>query len=189
MIRTFLAISLPESYHGPLAEVLRVLQQSRADVKWVPVGNIHLTLKFFGNLTAEQVEAVIAALTPVAAATGSFSLAVTQLGGFPSLQSPRVIWLGCGGQLDRLQALYEAVNRALLPLGFTPEERAFTPHLTLGRVRSGQGRAELRQALQKVQVPPLPAFQVREIVLYQSILKPQGAVYLPLARLAFRLEG
>lgn len=184
MIRAFLAINLPAAYHAPLTELLQALQRSRADVKWVPVANIHLTLKFFGSITPAQKEAIVAALQPVAAASAGFILQGEQVGGFPNLKNPRVIWLGLGGQVAQLHSLYNAVVQALVPLGFPPEDRPFTPHLTLGRVRSGQGRQALQQALQELTLPPLPAFQVQELVLYQSTLRPQGAVYTPLTKLA-----
>lgn len=183
MIRAFLAIDLPESYRESLSELLRVLQRHPADVKWVSAANLHLTLKFFGQITPAQVEAIILALKPVTAATAAFNLGLEQVGGFPNLRSPRVIWLGCRGQLDRLTALHDRLSQALVPLGFPPEERPFTPHLTLGRVRSGRGRQELSATLQELKVPELPVFQVEELTLYQSVLKPQGAVYTPLARL------
>ncbi|MBM4288164.1 MAG: RNA 2',3'-cyclic phosphodiesterase [Deltaproteobacteria bacterium] len=177
MIRAFLAIDLPESYRAGLSAVQDYLKQSRADVRWVPVGNIHLTLKFFGDIAEDQVEAITQAATGVAQAAAPFTLGVQGVGAFPGPKSPRVIWLGLNGQTDILAQLVQDLEQAFAPLGFPPENRKFVPHLTLGRVRSSRGREDLARALQLINIPSFPDFNVHGLVLYQSILKPQGAEY------------
>jgi len=179
MIRCFLAIDLPESLRPGLALVQGELKKAQADVRWVPPGNIHITLKFFGNVTDAEVPAIINAAREVAAGQAPLTLKVTGAGAFPSVRSPRVVWLGLGGDLLPLTHFFHRLEKALAQLDYPPEGRAFNPHLTLGRVRSPEGRAQLSRALEKL-VVDWPPFPVREIILYQSVLSPKGSTYTPL---------
>jgi 2'-5' RNA ligase len=180
MIRAFLAIDLPGSLRLGLAQVQGKLKESGADVRWVPVGNIHLTLKFFGNVPDGDVEAISAAAREVAAKQAPFQLQVTEPGAFPSVKSPRVVWLGLGGEVVPLAQFYHRLEKAFATLGHLPEDRAFHPHLTLGRVKSPQGRERLARLLQEL--PPLqwPPFLVKQVILFRSTLSPQGSTYTPL---------
>jgi RNA 2',3'-cyclic 3'-phosphodiesterase len=184
MIRTFLAIDLPESYLAGLTAVQDYLKKSGADVRWTNVSSIHLTLKFFGDISEDQVETITAAASVITGATPAFSLKGQGAGTFPSPKSPRVIWLGLAGQTDILARLVQDLEQAFAPLGFPPENRKFTAHLTLGRVRSSQGREALGRFLQSVPLPDFTDFQVEQLVLYRSTLRPQGALYTPLQKLA-----
>ncbi len=179
MIRCFLAIDLPESLRLGLALVQGELKKAQADVRWVPPGNIHITLKFFGNVTDAEIPHIIAAAREVAAGEKLLSLKVTGAGGFPNVRSPRVVWLGLGGDLLPLTHFFHRLEKAFAALDYPPEGRAFNPHLTLGRVRSPEGRAQLSRALEKL-VVDWPPFPVREIILFQSVLSPKGSTYNPL---------
>lgn len=181
MIRTFLAIDLPENLKPGLALYLQELKKSGADVKWVPVGNIHLTLKFFGNVPDTEVDILALAAQEVAAEQAPFQLKVTGAGAFPSLNAPRVVWLGLEGDLIPLARFYRQLEKAFETLGYPPEGRPFHPHLTLGRVKSPKGRLGLTKVLKELPPPNWPPFQVREIILYRSILSPQGSTYTPLS--------
>ncbi|MFZ2089116.1 MAG: RNA 2',3'-cyclic phosphodiesterase [Desulfobaccales bacterium] len=180
MIRAFLAIDVPASLRPVLSLAQDELKKSGADVKWVPVGNIHITLKFFGNITDQQVAEISEAVTALAAAQKPFSLTITDAGAFPSPKSPRVVWLGVGGDLDILRDFYRRLETAFAALGFPPEDRPLAPHLTLGRVKSPAGRAALTQCLVHLPSPEAALFPVSEVVLFRSNLSPQGATYLPL---------
>lgn len=184
MIRAFLAIDLPESYRAGLSAVQDYLKKSGADVRWTNVANIHLTLKFFGDIEESQVETLAGAATPITGAIPAFTLGVQGLGTFPGPKSPRVIWLGLSGQTNILAHLVDNLEQAFAPLGFPPEKRKFTPHLTLGRVRSSQGREALSRALQTVTLPDFAEIQVQNLVLYRSTLRSQGALYTPLQKIA-----
>jgi RNA 2',3'-cyclic 3'-phosphodiesterase len=184
MIRCFLAIDLPESLRPGLALVQGELKESHADVRWVPPGNIHITLKFFGNVTDAEVPAIINASREVAAEQAPLTLKVTGAGAFPNTRSPRVVWLGLGGDLVPLSQFFYRLEKALAALDYPPEGRAFNPHLTLGRVRSPEGRAQLSRALEKL-VVDWPPFAVQEIILYQSVLSPKGSTYTPLEVIKF----
>ena len=180
MIRAFLAIELPDSLRVGLAQVQGELKRSRADVRWVLVGNIHLTLKFFGNVPEDEIEALAQAARQAAAEAAPLQLQVTSAGAFPSPLSPRVVWLGLGGDLLPLTQIFYRLEKAFTALGYLPEGRAFNPHLTLGRVKSPVNRDRLAKML--ATMPPLdwPPFEVKELILFQSVLSPQGSKYTPL---------
>jgi 2'-5' RNA ligase len=180
MIRCFLAIDLPETLRPQLALLQGELKKTNADVRWVAVGNIHLTLKFFGNVPDNEVDPIVQAAWDVAAQQHPFELRATQAGAFPNMKSPRVVWVGLGGDVIPLARMYHQLEKAFEVLGHPPEGRAFNPHLTLGRVKSPANRHRLAIALEKL--PPLkwPAFQVKEIILFKSTLTPQGSIYTPL---------
>ena len=180
MIRAFLAIELPDSLRPGLAQVQEELKRSRADVRWVPAGNIHLTLKFFGNVPDDEIEALAQAARQAAAEAAPLQLQATSTGAFPSLTAPRVVWLGLGGDVVPLTRRYYGLEKAFTALGYLPEGRACNPHLTLGRVKSPANRDRLAKLL--ATMPPLdwPPFTVKELTLFQSVLSPQGSKYTPL---------
>ena len=180
MIRAFLAIELPDALRPGLAQVQGELKRSRADVRWVAVPNIHLTLKFFGNVPDDEIDTLALAAREAAATATPLQLQVTSAGAFPSLNAPRVVWLGLGGDLLPLTQLFYRLEKAFAALGYPPEGRAFNPHLTLGRVKSPANREKLAGMLKKL--PPLdwPPFEVKELILFQSVLSPQGSKYTPL---------
>ena len=180
MIRAFLAIDLPASLRSVLSWAQEELKQSGADVKWVPPGNIHITLKFFGNITEAQVEDIAQAAQSVTAAQAPFALMITDAGAFPSPKNPRVVWLGVGGDLAVVRDFHRRLEAAFASLGFAPEDRPFSPHLTLGRVKSQTGRPELTRRLVTLPSPDCDPFRVSEVILFRSNLSPQGATYLPL---------
>jgi 2'-5' RNA ligase len=180
MIRAFLAIELPDALRPGLAQVQEELKRSRADVRWVAVNNIHLTLKFFGNVPDEEIDTLALAAREAAAETAPLQLQATVAGAFPSPNAPRVVWLGLGGDLVPLTQLFYRLEKAFAALGYPPETRAFNPHLTLGRVKSPANREKLARLL--AQMPPLdwPPFTVKELILFQSVLSPKGSKYSPL---------
>ena len=183
MLRAFLAIDLPGSLRPVLSRVQDELKKSGADVRWVPVGNVHITLKFFGQIPEAQVEPIVEAAGRIARAQVPFSLKVTQAGAFPTVNNPRVVWLGVGGDLAVMGGFFRKLEEAFAALGFPPEGRPFTPHLTLGRVKSPTNRVDLSRRL--TALPPVESetFQVNEVILYRSNLSPQGATYSPLRKI------
>jgi len=180
MIRAFLALDLPESLRASLALVQGELQKSRADVRWVAPGNIHLTLKFFGNVPDDEIDTLALAAREAAQAEEPFQLKATIAGAFPSPKAPRVVWLGLGGDVLPLTRLYQRLEKAFAALGHPPEGRAFHPHLTLGRVKSPANREKLAGLLMKMPPVDWPPFAVKELILFQSVLSPQGSKYTPL---------
>ena len=182
MIRSFFAISLPETWSRELARLQDRLKKTRADVKWVRPESVHLTLKFLGHVPEQTLTELSQAALNLVARHAAPTLRLEGAGVFPNRGRPRVVWLGLNGHLDRLSILQKDLETVAAQYGFEPENRPFRPHLTLGRVRSGQGRLDLLEALDKIQPSPFE-FTAREVVLFKSDLKPAGAIYTALKKL------
>ena len=177
MIRSFLAIELPQSVLKKIEEVQGDLKQSRADVRWVSPRNIHLTLKFFGNIDESKIESIVQAIEGPVSATPPFSLKVRGLGAFPHLKNPRVLWMGLTEGKDVLTILQRQVEDELEKVGFEREERPFQPHLTLGRSNSSRGRDELIGMMEKYREEEFGEVVVEKMILFKSDLRPTGPIY------------
>ncbi len=156
-----------------------------ADVRWVNPASIHLTLKFLGNIEEGKVEEIAQGIQGGIRGVKSWSAAIRNMGAFPSLRNPRVVWIGIedqGGQLVRLQ---NEIEKEMSKLGFEKEKRAFSPHLTLGRVRSPRGKDELAKYLLDKRERAFGEIRVDRIILFKSELRPSGAVYTALRELVF----
>lgn len=176
-IRSFIAIEVPRELKSRLEEVQRELRRTEADVKWVRPEAIHLTLKFLGSIQQEDVGKISRAVAPVINLWEPFEIRIQGMGGFPNLRNPRVVWVGVDRGRESLASLQEQVEKKMAELSFPPENRPFSPHLTLGRVRSFRGKADLSQAVENRKGLELGIFQAREVILFRSDLKPSGAVY------------
>ena len=177
MIRSFLAIELPKSIVKKIEEVQDELKLSRADVRWVSPGKIHLTLKFFGNIDESKIESIVQAIEGPGKATPSFSLKVKGLGAFPHLKNPRVVWMGLTEGRDNLTTFQRQLEEELEKIGFEREERPFQPHLTLGRSNSSRRRDELSGMMEKYREEEFGEFPVEKVVLFKSDLRPSGPIY------------
>jgi 2'-5' RNA ligase len=183
MIRSFIAIDLPQKTRENLAAIQDQLRQSQAGVRWVKPGSIHLTLKFLGNILPEQVDAIAAAVAQLVRDEPPITLCAAGLGAFPSPRKPRVIWVGLGGEVDRLANIQAGLEKALEPLGFAREDRGFRPHLTIGRVKDRRRLQSLIEAMSTLELPEFNSFDGNEIILYKSDLRPTGAIYTKLHRM------
>lgn len=184
-IRAFIAVELPETVMKFLSEMSLELKRAGGDVKWVRPESIHLTLKFLGAVRNDRVSAIEMAVEPVFSRYQSFRISAEGLGAFPHLSRPRVIWAGLKDRSEQLSALAALVESVVEPLGFAREKRSFNPHLTLGRVRSNEGKTDLVETVRQRMDVVGPSFTVDHAVLFQSILKPSGAEYKPLRRFNF----
>jgi 2'-5' RNA ligase len=183
MIRSFIAIDLPEETLQKLASIQEQLRQSRAGVRWVKPTGIHLTLKFLGNIHPSQVDDIAAAAAQVAGENPPLILSAAGLGAFPSKRKPRVIWVGLRGEVERLANIQAGLEKALEPLGFAKEGRKFRPHLTIGRVKDRHRFQWLIEAMSTLELPEFNSFDADEIILYKSDLRPTGAIYTKLHRM------
>lgn len=183
-LRLFVAVDLSEEVREELDRLQDDLRRrDLSSLRWVRPGGIHLTLKFLGETPVEMVPAIEGALAEVANGAAPFRLALGKLGTFGNRRGPRVLWLDIAGEAQRLEELQAMVERALIEAGFPPEEREYSPHLTLARVPQPPrpGMAErVSRALDAV-VAPKAEFEVREVLLMRSTLQPGGAVYERLA--------
>ncbi|MFA4835288.1 MAG: RNA 2',3'-cyclic phosphodiesterase [Dehalococcoidia bacterium] len=180
-IRAFIALELPSEVKDILSELLDKIRPGQERVvKWVDPKGIHLTLKFLGDISPEKISALNQAIETEAAEAKLCMLELQGLGAFPNLRSPRVVWVGVGGDVPNVVKLQKQLDQALVPLGFAPEARDFSPHLTLGRVRdqaSSRERGDLGRLLSSMQVKDQLAFRVDRINLMKSTLMPGGPIY------------
>lgn len=190
-IRTFVAIELTDDLLKSLARLQERLERQAPHraVRWVRSGGIHLTLKFLGDVPKARVPRIIEALELACRGVAPFSFDVAGLGCFPNPRRPRVVWVGVQEPTGALARLHKAVEQELRGLGFVPEKRPFSPHLTLGRVRrnvSSTERQRLGALIEKVDVGKLGRMPVASVSLIRSDLRPTGAVYTELARASLR---
>lgn len=176
-MRSFIAIEIPQDIKRALGGVLEELRRIYCDVKWVEPGSVHLTLKFLGEIDPGRVPEIKEALKKTFEDHRPFSLIAEGLGAFPRLESPRVVWVGLRGDLEKLAALQKDVEKTLGLLGFPREDRPFKPHLTLGRMRSQKGREALVKRLRDMSSRTLGSFHVDCVAQFRSELLPTGAKY------------
>jgi 2'-5' RNA ligase len=179
--RAFIAIDLPISIQQQLDAISRQLQTkcTPSAVRWVPARNIHLTLKFLGEVSSANLEMVEKILQSEASRHKCFDVSIGGLGSFPSIHRPRVIWIGVQAP-GNLMSLQRGIETETLRLGYAAEDRPFSAHLTIGRVSHSANPDEIRQLgvmLDKFKVGFLGAIQVDRVRLFRSDLQPGGAVY------------
>lgn len=147
-------------------------------VRWVVPEQLHLTLKFFGNIAAAEVPMLVDALGQSARTVRPFKLSLENIGGFPSVRRPNVIWIGLGGELEWLTALQRSLDERTAGVGSHAETRAFKPHLTIGRARRRDSDVRpVGSAIQQVQFATPLEWTVSALHLVQSKLSPKGSTY------------
>jgi len=179
-IRSFIAIELPEMVKLSLGQLEAQLKSGRqTSVKWVAPGSIHLTLKFLGNIAADSVKDIGQAMAEAAQGITPFRLEVKDLGVFPNLKRVQVAWVGVRGEIDKLGQLQQRLDSNLSRLGFAPEGRPFTPHLTIARLRDNSPPAERQAFGQLIASTQFEAgiFTVEAISLMKSQLTREGPIY------------
>jgi len=180
-IRSFVAIELPEEAKKGLTRLRKELERDEYRfVKWVAPGGIHLTLKFLGNIPSNRVTEITEGIKKAAQGISPFLLEISDLGAFPSLKQARVLWVGVGGELDKLSTLQQNIDSALAALGFAKEERTFVPHLTLARIREGASppeRTSFGELVGATVFEDKYPVKVEAIKLMRSQLTPAGALY------------
>lgn len=178
-MRTFIAIELSGDIKNTLSQIQSHLKYSGADVKWVEKDNIHLTLKFLGEIDEKKCEKVKAALDETAQSTKAFEISLKDIGAFPKIDFPRVIWVGLDKGAKESTELAKKVDEALSKIGFPEETRPFAAHLTIGRVRSPKNKAALKEKIESLGFQPSAISNqlISSIFLFQSKLTPAGPIY------------
>jgi 2'-5' RNA ligase len=172
-MRMFAAVEVPEEIQQKVHAYAHELEGLFEGVKWVSPENLHLTLKFLGDVEPGQVDEIKDALDDAMSKYGPFELGFADTGFFPSEKRPRVIWVGADGEIEQLVDMFQTLEGNLEPLGFDREARTFSPHLTIGRVRK----------FERITVPPdlkhfePVSFTADTIALIKSTLTPQGPIY------------
>lgn len=186
LMRCFIAISLDRALAREVGRVQRQLAPAvPADaVRWVRVDQLHLTLKFLGDVAEARVDLLAESLRRACAGRGPLRLELNGLGCFPNLTRPRVLWVGVGGDTDALRQVQARVAAETTNFGDQGEEQQFHPHLTIGRLKSREPGVLRRvgQALGAASVGALGQWQVGEVILFSSRLSPQGPTHTALAR-------
>ncbi len=180
-MRLFVAVDAPSSVKEAIErDVVEPLRAHLEGAKWTRPESRHLTLKFLGEVADERFDEIASALSRAVESHAPFEAAFGELGGFPTLRRPRVLWVGVGQGAEPMAALARDIEEAFEPLGFEPEGRPFRAHFTLARF----ARPKIIEAMPSVRVPG-ETFRVDGVVLFRSKLHPKGAIYTPLA--TFRL--
>lgn len=187
-MRAFLASRLPDALRAQLARQIETLTEfvPAESVRWVPAENIHLTLKFLGEISSEEAQLLVDRAGPIAAGSQPIELKASGLGVFPNPKRPNVIWVGVGGADEGLAALQGELESSLAAAGFDRERRDFHPHLTLGRTRRGLSRSTMKSladGLSRAGVGDLGHWRVETLALMRSELRPDGARYSLVAQL------
>jgi 2'-5' RNA ligase len=178
-IRCFIAVQLNAEIKSQISTYIENLKRITRDIRWVKAENIHLTLKFLGEIESEHVEAVKKNLYPLSAEFQKFSLKIDGTGCFPGKKRPRVFWLGLEQGIDNpLFKLHKWIENELEKLGFEKEKRRFSPHLTLGRVRA-RNPINFSDLFAYFESNPFPTLDLNVSALFfiQSFLKPSGPEY------------
>lgn len=176
-LRAFIAIPLPPDIVELAADLQFRLKSGGLKMRWVRSQGMHLTLKFLGDIPESRVDDLSGAMQRAGSGFGVVDLAAQGLGVFPSIKRPRVLWLGIGGETDRLARLHGRLDAELERIGIAREKRPFRAHLTLARAKGAVNTRLLLDSLQAQGQYAARAFQAQQMVLYQSDLRPQGAVY------------
>jgi len=176
-IRAFIAFHLPEKVRTHIRDLQTHLRSLGLRMRWVAPENIHLTLKFLGDINPSDTERIAGAMSEAAADTSFLHLGAKGIGVFPSVRKARVLWIGLTGDTHNLIALQNRLDECLSTLGYEKESRSFKAHLTLARAKESPDPKELVQAMEKFANFASPDFAAEELILWQSQLKPSGAVY------------
>ncbi|MFC1551023.1 RNA 2',3'-cyclic phosphodiesterase [Candidatus Latescibacterota bacterium] len=177
-MRTFIAVEIPAEIKNKIGRYADSMRDSFQNVKWVSPENLHLTLKFLGEINEEDVDSLIECMNPVFSDFRSFDLMLEHTGCFPSNKNPRVIWIGSDGGADNLLDIFQELEHCLETVGIDRDERMFSPHLTIGRVKRSHGKHGSHTTITG-DIPEFePAtFRVNSIALIKSTLTPQGPIY------------
>jgi 2'-5' RNA ligase len=186
VLRLFVAIEIPEPLRKAMAGLIEELRPVSAGVRWEPEEKLHVTLKFLGNTRQERLGEIMQAIEKIARRTPPFDARYAMLGTFPPKGRPRIIWVGMKEGAEEMKALAASVDAAMSGLGFDPEEHAFHPHVTIGRVKGNPNIPLLLRRMESITFECQPT-RVTHIALVRSELKPSGSVYTTLK--CFPLAG
>ncbi len=180
-----MAIDLPEGIRDEIGKIQLRLRPKVEGVRWTRPEGIHLTLKFFGYVHGESFVNISRAVSESVKDVKPFTLEIGQIGTFPGPTRPRVIWIGIFGESDKLIELQLNLDRKLEQIGFLPEERAFKPHLTLGRVKVPGSAVGFSKVLDESRSYKAGSFRAEALTLFRSDLRPEGAIYTRLEQFTF----
>lgn len=179
-MRTFIAIALPQEIKDSLGRLQNQLKTCGADVKWVEPNNIHLTLKFLGDIDDKKLDKIMRILEDTAKNKNPFQMRIFSIGAFPKMNFPRVIWVGVDKGDSETKQIAEALEEKIAKIGIPKEDRPFSSHITIGRTRSSLNRERLVEDLKTLANnfgQENLEFAVTKITLFKSTLTPKGPIY------------
>lgn len=179
-MRSFIAIDLPKEIKDYIALLQQKLKKSDADVKWIAPVNVHLTLKFLGEIEDKEKNQITSILSEISLNHSPFSLNLGSIGTFPNVRHPRVIWVGLNKGDFELKEIVRGLEERIEKIGIPKEDKPFASHITIGRIRTNLNRNKLIQsltAIEKNSEKENPRFLVTKITLFKSTLTPKGPVY------------
>ena len=183
-IRTFIAVSLSASILSGIEKLMRTLKTDWGDVRWVEPNNLHVTLKFLGDIPLNELPQLIQVVTQSVSRIDSFDLTFQGIGAFPSGESPKTIWIGCREGSEGMIQLAESIDEGLFSIGYPKETRRFSPHLTIGRVKKPVRGLALIFDEQCDRL--FGSCSVSEVQIFSSELTRRGPIYDELAVIPLR---
>lgn len=177
-VRSFIAVNIPDELREQISGIQEQLRQTGERVSWTKPGNLHITLRFLGDVEEKRIDELAGLVTRVAGMRSKFSVSLNEVGAFPNLRRPRVLWIGIQEGAQELKRLAVDLENGLAKIGFPREARTFSAHLTIGRVKA-RVREPFGDELRNIEFQS-PPFPVEEICLMRSQLHPAGAIYTPL---------
>jgi len=189
-MRAFIAIELPTEIKDALSGIQEKLKAEKTKVSWVNPQNLHLTLKFLGEISCKQLNEIKQIITEIAKTSPGFKIKLEAAGVFPNLHAARIIWIGDGQAPLELKQIIQQLEIRLTDSGIPQERRDFQPHITIGRVKSRLIPSDLKKALEKIEKDITGAgwdFDCREITLFESTLGPAGPTYRILNQFNFKI--
>jgi RNA 2',3'-cyclic 3'-phosphodiesterase len=181
-IRCFIAINLSEEIRSSIDNLIAELRKTGTDVAWVRPEKIHLTLKFLGNTDDSLIPKIKECLSKKLSHYNAFYIKIVGVGCFPSSKRPRVLWIGMENS-DFLKGIQKDIDAEVAGFGFALEDRPFSPHLTIGRVRSQKGIADMLMRFEAFRTADFGSIGVKSIHIMKSELKPAGAEYTSIAEI------
>jgi 2'-5' RNA ligase len=180
-MRTFIAIELPEEVKKKIEQAQAPLKKTGAFVSWVKPKNIHVTLKFLGEVPEDKINEVFSATQKALEGIRKFTMSLKGMGVFPDVRRPRVVWIGSGSGEEELSHMAKRVEEEMEEIGFPKEKRKFSSHFTIGRVKSPKNIEKLMELVKSSDFQT-EEIEVNEVVVMKSQLHPAGAIYTPLKK-------
>lgn len=188
-VRVFIAIEITKKTQDELANLAGLYKDPHDKVTWVAPNNIHLTLKFLGNVPEKDIDRIKDVLSDLSKRYSRFEAEVKGLGVFPSEKSPRVVWAGVDKGRENIKSICGDLEEKLAQIGFPKEERGFTPHFTLGRVKYIKDTKKFAEKISTHKSDFIDKIDIKDISLIKSKLTPEGSVYEALYRAEFKTDN
>jgi len=182
VMRTFIAVELPEKIKGEIERLQAPFKKTDTHVSWVKPKNIHVTLKFLGEVPEERIDEVFSATRKAVEGARKFTMSLKGTGAFPNPRRPRVIWVGAGPGGEELSLLAAGIEQEMEEIGFPRENRKYSAHFTMGRVKSPKNIEKLMELVSSSDFQT-EEIEVNEVVVMKSQLHPGGAIYTPLKKI------